>query len=197
MERESLFRSEIFRQALAFGWYRLLGARNQAGHCSCDPEETRRGFWGRWSGRAARRVLFLVVAFRRCDLFRARLQRGEKHLEDDSRSEDATSHRNRSSDYRAWTRCRGRGFSRWQPPGLHREVPADPNLALPVRCHGWPYQRQRRGDHFTRKDVCGPSLLTGRYEGCLCCSPGRRQRTDLRRIVGKVADGWERQPGHR
>ena len=59
-------------------------------------------------------------------------RRRKKHLEADSRSRNAASHGHRSPDHRPGTRCRTRGFSRWQAAGLHGEVAADSDLAVPV-----------------------------------------------------------------
>ena len=74
-------------------------------------------------------------------LFRAGLQRREKHLEADSRSRNAASYRCRSPDHWPGARCRTRGFCRWQAAGLHGEVAANSNLALPVRRENWPDHR--------------------------------------------------------
>ena len=108
--------------------------------------------------------LFLVT-FRRGHLFRAGLQRGKKHLEDDSRSQNATSHGDRSPNDRTGPGCRTRGFNQWQATGLHSKIPAHPNLALSVRWLRVEYAASERR-------VCGlmgMAVTTYRY---------RTQRTD-------------------
>ncbi len=98
------------------------GTRNRTGDCTRGPKRTRRGFRGYAKlSHAVRGVPFLLVTFGRCHLFRAGLQRREKHLEADSRSRNAASYRYRSPDHWPGTGCRTRGFCRWQAAGLHGE----------------------------------------------------------------------------